>query len=193
MFALFGLFKYCDHGSSTFFSYTLTVNVIDLLFLQQCLRRLLPSTETWISGTSPQQPIWRLVSQYVYSRITWRDVNSCYCDWRVQSGFGLRFPYEIYLWNFLMRFPHEISLWDFLMRFPHEISLWGLRLPHEISCLLWGFKIVAGKELVPRRWYKGSMRGWAREKERERGGGGGVFSWLCMNLNFLFFASVDCE
>ena len=49
-------------GSSTFFSCALTVNVIGLLFLRQCFIRLPSSTETSSSGTSPQLPIWLIVS-----------------------------------------------------------------------------------------------------------------------------------
>ncbi len=64
-------------------------------FLRQCLILLPPSTESSISGTSRKLPICEIVSQYVYWRMTWRDVNSYlwlnsyYCDWRVQSGVGL--------------------------------------------------------------------------------------------------------
>ena len=52
-------------GSSAFFSCTLIVNVIGLLFLRQCLLMLPPSTETWISGTSGVLPLCPEVSQYV--------------------------------------------------------------------------------------------------------------------------------
>jgi hypothetical protein len=57
MFAFFGLFEYLDEGSSAFFSCALTVNVIGLLFLRQCLWGLPPSTETSISGTSRKLPL----------------------------------------------------------------------------------------------------------------------------------------
>jgi hypothetical protein len=59
-----------DQGSSAIFSCALTVNVTDLLFLRQCLVGLQSSTETSISGTSPQLPLCLEVSQYVYWRMT---------------------------------------------------------------------------------------------------------------------------
>ncbi len=55
-----------------FFSCALTVNVIGDLFLQQCFGMLLPSTETWISGTSRKLEICVKVSQYLWCRRTWR-------------------------------------------------------------------------------------------------------------------------
>ena len=64
----------------------LTVNVIGLLLLWQCFLAVTSLTETSTSGTSRKLPRWKDVSQYVYWRATWRDVSSCYCDWRVQSG-----------------------------------------------------------------------------------------------------------
>ena len=72
MFAFFGLCEYFDQGSSAFFSCALTVNVIGLLFLRQCLDRLTlpPSTETSISGMSRKLPLCLIVSQYVYWRMT---------------------------------------------------------------------------------------------------------------------------
>ncbi len=72
--------------SSAFFYCALTVNVIDLRFLRQCLVLLPPSTESSISGTSRKLPIWLQVSKCVYWRMTWRDVNLRYCDWRISSG-----------------------------------------------------------------------------------------------------------
>jgi hypothetical protein len=77
----------------------LTVNVIGLLFLRQCFIRLPSSTETSISGTSPMSIQWIKVSQYVFWRMTWRDVNSCYCD------------------HIMMIFHAFVPLWDFLLRF----------------------------------------------------------------------------
>jgi hypothetical protein len=66
MFAFFGLFEYFWSGFflKPFFSCTLTVNVIGLLFLRQCLHMLPSSTETSISGTSRKLPTWMAVSQY---------------------------------------------------------------------------------------------------------------------------------
>ncbi len=87
MFAYFGLSQYVDQGFSAFFSCTLTVNVIGLLFLWQCFFRLPLSTETSSSGTSRMWPLCIKVSRYVYWRMAWRDVNSCYCDF-------IRFPDE---------------------------------------------------------------------------------------------------
>ncbi len=85
--------EWCDGSREFVFKNTgdgvcnpLTVNVIGLLFLQQCFIRLLSSKEPSISGTSRKWPICNLVSQYVYWRMTWRYVNSCSCDWRVQTG-----------------------------------------------------------------------------------------------------------
>jgi hypothetical protein len=57
--------QYFDQGSSAFFSCALTVNVIGLLFLQQCLTMLVASMETSISGTSRKLQICNTVSQYV--------------------------------------------------------------------------------------------------------------------------------
>ncbi len=76
MFAFFGLFQYLDQGSSTFFSCALAMSVIGLLFLRQCFIRLPHSTETSISGTSRKLPLCNLVSQYVYWRMSWRDVKT---------------------------------------------------------------------------------------------------------------------
>ncbi len=86
MFAFFGLSQYFDQGSSAFFSCALTVNVISLLFLQQWITLFRPSMKTSISGTSRKLPICLIVSNNVHRRKTWRDVKSCYCGWRVQSG-----------------------------------------------------------------------------------------------------------
>ncbi len=72
---------------SDFFSGTLTLNVIGLLFLRQCLN-LPPSMETLTSGTSRKLSRCKKVSQCVYWRMAWRNVTSCYCDWRVQSEVG---------------------------------------------------------------------------------------------------------
>ena len=50
-------------SSAPFFPYALTVNVIGLFFLRQCLVLLPPSTETSVSGMSRKWPIWVPVSQ----------------------------------------------------------------------------------------------------------------------------------
>jgi hypothetical protein len=142
MFAFFGLFEYFDQGSSANFSCALTVNVICLLFLQQCFERLLNSTETSVSGTSRKLPICLVVSQYAYLRLTWRDVNSWFCDWRVQS--------EVWGWWWWCAVK-MVERWCWRMReiectpIAHCNNSCGLWLtvifswdwfPDEISCLL---------------------------------------------------------
>ncbi len=85
MFAFIGLSQYFDRVSCAFFSCTLPVIIIGLFFFWQCFLRLPSSTETSISGTSPLSPIWVIVSQCVYWRMSCSDAILCYCDWRVQS------------------------------------------------------------------------------------------------------------
>ncbi len=66
MFAFFGLSQYIlIRALSVFFSFALTVNVIGLLFLRQCLNGLPPSTEISISGTWRKLPLCLKVSQHV--------------------------------------------------------------------------------------------------------------------------------
>ncbi len=77
-FAFFSCHSIIYQGSPSFL--VLTVNELCLLFLRQCFTMLMPSTETWISGTSLESPDCIEVSRHVYWRISWR------CDWRVQSG-----------------------------------------------------------------------------------------------------------
>ncbi len=149
-------FEYIDQGSSAFFSCALTVNVIGLLFLRQCFIVLHPSMETSVSGTSRKLPLCGRVSQYVYWRRTSRNVNSCYSDWRVQSGvwgwlWWCVLSKMVEKWCWRMReiectLPWPIvttyvvcdQRWYCLMRCPYYIScfLAVVRFPFEISCLL---------------------------------------------------------
>jgi hypothetical protein len=83
MCGFFGLSQYFDQG----YSFRLPLLGVECernrpSFLRQCFMRLPPSTETSISGTSRKLQICLRVSL----SMIWRDVNSCFCDWRVQSG-----------------------------------------------------------------------------------------------------------
>ncbi len=156
------------------------MNVNGLLFLRQCLNMLPPSTETSISGTSHKLPLWNLVSQNVYWRMTWLDVNSCYCDWWVQSG-GLGWCWlcdvkmvEWWCWrmqeiecsslahcnNVLVCdkrwYSHERSLWYFMLFWP----LWDFLMTfHTFSPLSqtrwfqssWGLGVGVGSKEVMQR------------------------------------------
>jgi hypothetical protein len=60
-----------DQGSSFgLLSNALTLNVIGLLFLRQCLVMLPRSTETSVCGTFRKFPICMQVSQYFWWRMT---------------------------------------------------------------------------------------------------------------------------
>ena len=87
---------------------------------------LSPSTETSISGTSPHLPICLIVSQYVYWRMTWRDVNSCYCDWRDQSVVWV--GREVVLKNLCngdILCPYDVSSYLAVVRFPYDFIPFG--------------------------------------------------------------------
>ncbi len=138
MSAFFGLFEYFDQGSSASFSCTLTVNVIGFLFLRQCFYRLPPLTATSISGTSRKWPIWITVSQYVYWRMNWRDVNSCYCDRRVQS--------RVWVW---------VWWWWFDVKM---IERWFWRIVGNWVYSHWS--IVTTYVVCDKRWYSYEMSLW---------------------------------
>ncbi len=111
--------------------------------------------------------------------MTWRDVKSCSCDWRVQSGvWGWWWWCDVKMverccWR--MRESactpsYEMSVWDFML-------FWAVvRFPYEISCLL---------ALVPNILFPNSRElGVGSEEvmqrhayEREFGRKGGLTGW----------------
>ncbi len=138
-----------------FFSCALTVNVIGLLFLRQCFVLLPPSTETLINGMSRKLPLWNLVSQYVYRRMTWRElmllrlegsvgtlelVVMMWCkDGRevaMKNTGDWVFSYGL-LWSIVTTYA-VCDDGDSLMRFPRDMSciLAAVRVPYEILCFL---------------------------------------------------------
>ncbi len=147
---------------SVIFSCASTVNEFDLLFLRQCLIMPPPSTETSISGTSPELRICLIVSQYSYWRKTWRDVNSCYCDRRVQSG-----GWDWRWWCAML----VKLIWIKVSRYVYLRMTWrdARNWMDWWSDVIWTRLFQNSRGLVARRWCKGMQE---RVSSGERGGGG---------------------
>jgi hypothetical protein len=85
------------------------VNELCLLFLRQRFMRLPSSTVSLAIGTSQKLSRWKIVSRYVYLRMTWR-AWTCYCSWRVQSGVRVGGDGRRGWWN-MVRKGDSIWLW----------------------------------------------------------------------------------
>jgi hypothetical protein len=68
--AFFGLWQYCDWGSSAFFFCALTLNMIGLLFLRQCLliQKLVHHRFAVIRGNGVQHQIGLRLCQLTFAR-----------------------------------------------------------------------------------------------------------------------------
>ncbi len=138
--------------------------------------------------------------------MTWHDVKSCYCDWRVQSGVGVggvmiwckdgremvlkntgywvysHGPFvTTYVFCEKQWYSYEISLWYFMLFGRCEISLWDFT-PFG-HCPKHGcFQMIGDWVLVARRWCKGMH---VRVSSEERGVDGEYVKkgreWLVVN------------